>query len=103
MKLLRRFRHRRPADFSVRFGKYARTIEYEGGEAQIVFTFDINGARSITLEHHSPTTLRTAIWRRIRAREAVSREAGHRGSGVRQLACTGLTNRWSQPPKQSKK
>ena len=42
-------------DFRVRFGKVARTVEYDDAEAHILFTFDINGSHHITLEHHAPS------------------------------------------------
>ena len=44
-----------PKDFTVKFGKYAHTVEYDDPEAHILFTFDIDGPHSITLEHHAPS------------------------------------------------
>jgi len=49
---------RDPNDLSVKFGKHARTIEYNDAQAHILFTFDISGPHSMTLEHHTPTTPR---------------------------------------------
>jgi hypothetical protein len=58
-------------DFTVKFGKYARTLEYEDAEGCIRFTFDAGskfdfknpsgaGKDSLCLEHHGSSTPRTA-------------------------------------------
>jgi hypothetical protein len=41
-------------DFSVRFGRTARTLEYEDLRGKLVFTFDVdpNDGKSIVLEHY---------------------------------------------------
>jgi hypothetical protein len=52
-------------DFTVKFGKYARTIDYDDAAGHILFTFDVGskfdfknlsgpGKNSLCLEHHSP-------------------------------------------------
>ena len=43
-------------DFTVRFGKYARTIDYDDSTGHILFTFDSSerGPHTLCLEHHSP-------------------------------------------------
>jgi hypothetical protein len=46
---------RDPDWFRVKFGKYARTVEYDDREVHILFTFDIDGPHSIILEHHAPS------------------------------------------------
>jgi hypothetical protein len=42
--------------FTVKFGKYARTIDYDDSIGHILFTFDGSerGPHTLTLEHHSP-------------------------------------------------
>ena len=35
-----------PKDFTVKFGKYAHTVEYDDPEAHILFTFDIDGPQA---------------------------------------------------------
>ena len=49
-----------PNDFAVRFGKIARTLEYDDAHGRIVFTFDLGsqGNKSLCLEHHAPKTPR---------------------------------------------
>jgi len=44
--------------FTVKWGKYARTIEYDDPQEHLLFTFDIAGPKSVVLEHHAPTTPR---------------------------------------------
>jgi len=44
-----------PKDFTVKLGKYARTVEYDDPEAHILFTFEYRRAHGITLEHHAPS------------------------------------------------
>jgi len=48
-------------DFTVRLGKFARTIDYDDSAGHILFTFDVGsrGDRSLCLEHHSPQTSRS--------------------------------------------
>ena len=45
-----------PKDFTVKFGKYARTLEYDDPQERILFTFDVGskGNKSLCLEHHAP-------------------------------------------------
>lgn len=48
-------------DFTVRFGKCARTIDYVDQYGHILFTFDIGskGKKSLCLEHHAPQAPRS--------------------------------------------
>ncbi len=50
-----------PNEFTVRFGKYARTLDYDDPHGHILFTFDIGskGNKSLCLEHHAPQTSRS--------------------------------------------
>jgi hypothetical protein len=45
-----------PNDFTVKFGRAARTLEYEDHHLQLIFTFDLGsgGGKSLCLEHWSP-------------------------------------------------
>jgi len=49
-----------PKDFTVKFGKYARTLEYDDHQVHILFTFDLGskGNKSLCLEYHAPQTPR---------------------------------------------
>jgi hypothetical protein len=48
------------SEYTVKFGRIARTIEYKDLESQIMFTLDGSprGPKWITLEHHAPRTPR---------------------------------------------
>ena len=42
------------SNFSIKFGRIARTIEYDDGNMQLVFTFDFGDAgKRVVLEHFS--------------------------------------------------
>jgi hypothetical protein len=43
-------------EFTVRFGKHARTLNYDDPHDHFLFTFDIGskGNKSLCLEHHAP-------------------------------------------------
>jgi hypothetical protein len=48
-------------EYSVKFGRYARTLEYDDPHGQIIFTFDgrSKGGNSLVLEHHPPSMPRS--------------------------------------------
>ena len=57
-------------EFTVKFGKVARTLDYDDPEEHILFTFDLGskfdfknptgpGKNSLCLEHHAPSTSRS--------------------------------------------
>jgi hypothetical protein len=46
--------------FTVKWGKFARTIEYADLHEQILFTFDVAGPKSLVLEHHAAATPRSS-------------------------------------------
>ena len=50
-----------PDEYSVKFGRIARTLEYDDAHGQIVFTFDIGskGKKSLVLEHYPPAMARS--------------------------------------------
>jgi hypothetical protein len=59
-----------PKDYTLKLGKYARTIEYDDADEHILFTFDLGskfdfknpsgpGKNSLSLEHHPPSTPRS--------------------------------------------
>jgi hypothetical protein len=59
-----------PKDFTVKFGKFARTIEYDDSDDHILFTFDVGskfdfknpsgpGKNSLCLEHYPPSMSRS--------------------------------------------
>jgi len=47
-------------DFTVKFGRIARTLEYEDSHERIIFTFDGSpkSPKWLTLEHHASKTPR---------------------------------------------
>ena len=64
-----------PKEFTVKWGKYARTLEYEDAEGSFIFTFDLGsqydskdssrpGGRSLCLEHHGSRTKRDSRYSR---------------------------------------
>jgi hypothetical protein len=71
MGFLSRFFSRDPNRYTVKFGKIARTLEYDDAEGHILFTFDMGskfdfknpngpGKNSLCLEHHAPSTPRSS-------------------------------------------
>ncbi len=48
-------------EFTVRFGKAGRTLEYDDRHGHILFTIDTGskGNKSLCLEHHAPRTPRS--------------------------------------------
>ena len=53
------------SNFTVKFGKYARTLEYDEPQVHILFTFDVvskddKSVWTVCLEHHAPETPRGA-------------------------------------------
>ena len=48
-------------EYSVKFGRAARTLEYDDPHGQIVFTFDggSKGENSLVLEHYPPSMQRS--------------------------------------------
>jgi hypothetical protein len=45
--------------FTVKFGKSARTVEYDDPVEHILFTFDFRDQITVVLEHHAPATPRS--------------------------------------------
>ena len=40
------------ADYTVKFGSFARTLEYHDPQEHVRFTFDIAAPKTVVLEHH---------------------------------------------------
>jgi hypothetical protein len=54
-----------PNEFTTKFGKVARTLEYEDPQGHLVFTFDLGsgGDKSLCLEHFTPQSQRVPRYR----------------------------------------
>jgi hypothetical protein len=50
-----------PDEYSVQFGRTARTLEYLDMHGQVIFTFDVGSkdGKSLVLEHHPPSMPRS--------------------------------------------
>lgn len=68
--------------FSVKFGRVARTLEYADAQGQLVFTFNFGSgeAKSLALEHYSPQTQQVSRYRLAFERTKQFLESG--GYGV---------------------